>query len=222
MSTKIANGYRLPTEHLPQFVAAANTALHTMFVDLFRQLTATTADRLIREVSADQVATDGDQRDGTVRLKRLVEKVVRAEAARGEASPMHDDRDVSCAYTAVFDPADRQWVYLLLYPQHPAYQPVWDDLAHVEEFAYWNDVDQPDHVTDVEWQQRRDRWTSVLGRRPPGHVGLTYEASSTSADPVAMAAALNDLGPLLGHDPAYLDRWVPIEWANSRLHPGDD
>lgn len=37
------------------------------------------------------------------------------------------------------------------------------ELPHAEDYSYWNGMDHPDHVTDAEWQARRDEWDTAIG-----------------------------------------------------------
>lgn len=45
-----------------------------------------------------------------------------------------------------------------------------------EDFAYWNNSDQPSTVTDTEWDHRRDTWEKVFEVSwTPGTAGLVYK-----------------------------------------------
>jgi len=37
-------------------------------------------------------------------------------------------------------------------------------LPFIEEFGYWNNTDQPEELTDTQWNDRRSAWTTVLDR----------------------------------------------------------
>lgn len=52
------------------------------------------------------------------------------------------------------------------------------DLPWVEEYAYWNNTDRPDEVTDEEWEAREKAWNEVTKADPldrPGASGFTVE-----------------------------------------------
>lgn len=43
------------------------------------------------------------------------------------------------------------------------YYDAWYSLAEVERYGYWNNTDQPDDVSDEEWEERRAAWDRVFG-----------------------------------------------------------
>lgn len=37
-----------------------------------------------------------------------------------------------------------------------------DELGYVEEYGYWNNCDQPDHISDRRWERRRKKWDEII------------------------------------------------------------
>lgn len=48
------------------------------------------------------------------------------------------------------------------------------------EYAYWNNTDRPDEVSEVEWAERRDLWDRILPRFDPPAVRMLSWALRTS------------------------------------------
>lgn len=46
--------------------------------------------------------------------------------------------------------------------------------AGIEDYAYWNNTDEPDHLSEAEWNARRDAWTEVLDA-PQACLTMTWQ-----------------------------------------------
>lgn len=55
-----------------------------------------------------------------------------------------------------------------------AYDAILDAMPGVSEYAYWNNSDKPEHVTDEEWDDRASVWNAVLpGAGVPSECGYS-------------------------------------------------
>lgn len=54
------------------------------------------------------------------------------------------------------------------------YLRVWDSLDEVERWGYWNSADQPEDVSDEEWEERRETWDRVFGDDPVSERSLCF------------------------------------------------
>lgn len=97
---------------------------------------------------------------------------------------------VSAAYSGAATELESQSMTLVFYPLFDEIYGValmddnaiaeWFKQDFVKEFAYWNNSDRPDHVTDEEWAYRRDIWDAVFGdSRTFREAGLATECLSS-------------------------------------------
>lgn len=57
----------------------------------------------------------------------------------------------------------------------------WGDTCSIEEYAYWDNTDPPDHVNDLQWRTRKLHWEAALGKTMiPAVNGLTKQLSRNS------------------------------------------
>jgi hypothetical protein len=47
---------------------------------------------------------------------------------------------------------------LILFNGYPAYKKIWENMPNIEEFAYFNNTDKPDHISEEKWNDRYERW----------------------------------------------------------------
>ena len=60
---------------------------------------------------------------------------------------------------------------------------VWERQPEVEEYGYWNNTDQPEGVTDAEWDERRAAWERCLPNwSPPARQALNFTLRCDAAD----------------------------------------
>lgn len=65
-------------------------------------------------------------------------------------------------------------MYGITYVERSKWHKEWLKQPGVSEFAYWNNTDQPDHITDADWEQRRVIWDELLpGAGVPSLNGFT-------------------------------------------------
>jgi len=74
----------------------------------------------------------------------------------------------------------------IAYTEHDKWFEAWLKLPGIREYGYWNNVDPPDHVTDEEWEARREVWDRVLpGCGIPAMEGFSIDVSDTFGAPIA-------------------------------------
>lgn len=60
----------------------------------------------------------------------------------------------------------------------------WMAVTGVSEYAYWNNTDRPEHVSEAEWEQRRISWDQVFAQwDTPSLCGYTATIVSDSVGP---------------------------------------
>lgn len=87
------------------------------------------------------------------------------EGARN--SPFRDSLDISCSVVLL---PEHDATYMILYAADrwvESYHEVITGITEVEDFTYWNNTDRPDHLTQEEWDARRDKWDELVGRDRP-------------------------------------------------------
>ncbi len=53
-------------------------------------------------------------------------------------------------------------VLVLVRAERPEFRDAFAAMDEVAEYAYWNNADQPEGITESEWRQRKDAWNRVL------------------------------------------------------------
>lgn len=75
----------------------------------------------------------------------------------------------------VADPEEKDWNYAVLYCQRGAIIEEWNLTPQMEDFSYWSQSEKPEHVTDEEWQYRRESWNRVLANSTSfAQIGMTW------------------------------------------------
>ena len=169
MSTKIYNGYRIASTD------GARPDPFAVIGDLRPRLTETHR-RAGAELLADLAArihNDGEASDSPpivdawMQLNKLTKELADSPYRNGGM-----DLDFSVSFHT--DPADATVLYAMLFTEREDYRETWEATPGVEPWPYWNNCDQPDDVTDEEWDVRRDTWDRVIGWDPPALRGLHW------------------------------------------------
>ena len=59
----------------------------------------------------------------------------------------------------------------------------WESQPEVEPWGYWNNTDQPEGVTEEEWEERRQAWERCLPNwSPPARQALTFQLRCDPTD----------------------------------------
>ncbi|GAB2732795.1 hypothetical protein [Nocardioides pakistanensis] len=201
MSTKIYHGYRL----------AAGVDLFD-FVDHVRRTMNPIRDRLdARALIGGAVRSiDGADLGGRPRPGMPLFDAMSAyddlQRKTGPDSRLHDPHRFELAIGRD-KPSGRMLV--LLYADRPEYVEAWEALPQVEPYGYWNNADQPEDVTDAEWDERREAWDRVMpGYTPP--VACMASVALRADSDMGMFSLVQDTDKhrdlLLGEAPTLRDR----------------
>lgn len=72
-------------------------------------------------------------------------------------------------------------VLILYYGEHPEFRDVVESFPEIFEYNYWNNVDQPEELSDEEWEQRKKDWDVALpGLGIPSEEGLIFSINKPS------------------------------------------
>lgn len=181
MSTKIYNGYRITgTDGRPD-PFALTTDLRDVLLGIYRR----TYTRTLAELACCQIdrvewvnRTPGDA------MAALPDSPLwAAHAAIEEAAEIIEKKgrrvpplDFQCEIQFLADSANPDGpIYALLYTEREDYRQEFESIAGVEFWGYWNNTDQPDDVTDAEWDERRQVWDRILGWDAPVTRGLGWK-----------------------------------------------
>jgi hypothetical protein len=64
----------------------------------------------------------------------------------------------------------------IVYTENGKWFKQWLSMPGVSEYGYWNNTDQPDNISDEEWEVRSEVWDEVLGDLGiPSMVGFTID-----------------------------------------------
>ncbi|HUX69859.1 MAG TPA: hypothetical protein VMV41_05050 [Cellulomonadaceae bacterium] len=166
MSTKVHNGYRLAAGTDPfAFIASARAVLDPVRDRLDARILATAATALM----------DAATRDGADYPQSALTVAYLAHDDEQSKFAKTDRRENPNRFELVIV-ADTQTgrAGVLIYVERPELVDAFEALDAVEPYPYWNNSDQPDDVTDAEWDQRRDFWGRTVGSRPPAERGLSW------------------------------------------------
>lgn len=84
-----------------------------------------------------------------------------------------EDGDLACGCEVVFLEAHEK-LLAILYTRNEDIRNVWESHPLVKEYGYWNNTDQPDGITDGEWEKRKEDWDIALpGAGIPSREGST-------------------------------------------------
>lgn len=198
MSTKIFNGYILPHLSLGE--------LHE-FLLRFRSLISDKAqegiDRLHASISTDiidSLAIDGYSiASGEAKQYHMIEgKVVPLTAAycnvasrqrEVEKTGLRDPAyDYSCSLS--FCPADGG-ILALLFTEQNEFEEAWESMDEVTPFGYWDNTDEPNDITQEEWENRRRIWDKALGETGvPAHRFFEFDCIGKSSISPSKASEL--------------------------------
>lgn len=183
MSTKIHGGHRVDLDtwngNLFAFHAAARAACLDAYRELYLSrlvpLACLVADRLAHDDQYPRLRDDWDRDLGGASFAAIATEA-RVTPLQWATHYLEDcwthvnrtqrrnptyDLQVRLSYVA--DPDDARYAYLLVGTEHAdAYYPALRALDGVEEFAYWNNTDRPEDVTDEQWDERAAIWGRVL------------------------------------------------------------
>jgi len=157
MSTKIYEGYRFPVEHLNDFIDHVREHQLAALVEKVRALMALVPDERVREELStwEAVPDDIEKVKQYIRWSIVAERLCEA-SQRPEKSLFAVDSGWNFWLHGRF-------VYAIPWGQEFEHRAL--ELPYVEDFAYWDNTDPPENVSDEEWKRRGEIWEEVCLRR---------------------------------------------------------
>lgn len=198
MSTKIYGGFRITQPGATDFLsmqallnemsakltelARTETNKHVLrsAIDRFDQDSLRKAG-LINTAEAEGVERDPDEdaRDGyiTFAILRLLERGAKVEQTHQRDPSI----DMSCEVVLL---PHASGLYGIAYAENRAIENAFFASEGIERFAYWNNTDRPDDVTEEDWGARRRLWHALLpGSGVPAECGLSRKLSPVTVMP---------------------------------------
>ena len=198
MSTKIYSGLRLVAgadlwEFLQQLRREANVIRDRLDARLLAADAAMIVDR--RRIGNPVP----DEQPGGRARSAIWEAVDRFKADQdklGKSDIGHDPHRLELSVG--YDPVASRHM-LIMYCEATELRELVTGHPDVEEYGYWNNSDQPDGVTDQEWDERRQAWNRVLpGVGIPAETMLTFTLRShPHAGMTLVGLAGTGINPLL-------------------------
>lgn len=177
MSTKIYNGYRLAAD---TDVWEFTERLREQGNDERDRLDLEAIERAAEQLEAKRIADGGDLSPSPSPEARLMSGyLVWDELMRGlKDSRLGDPHQLDVTFIR---DAETGRIYCLLYAGN-SISHVFTEQPEVEEYGYWNNADQPEDVSDEEWEERRAVWDRILGWDPPVRRGLGFDLRADATD----------------------------------------
>jgi hypothetical protein len=155
MSTKIYYAVKLPTNKLMEFIKYAK--------DFHVQMAGLHIVKMMNKFEEDKVKQIKELMEKHYGTKTSIEeKDVRFALAfhvsqEQKNSMVKTPYDIACGITGWIKD---EYAYMMFYGVHYLDKMELPDYA--KEYGYWNNTDQPDEVTDEEWDERHDTWYYFL------------------------------------------------------------
>lgn len=114
------------------------------------------------------------------------------------------------------DPLTRR-IHARPYMDAEHYSEAWYALPEVEPYPYWNNTDQPDDVSDDEWEKRFRAWDRVFGHDPVSERALIFTLVELHKDSALAGPRWPNNGLLGGEDAerrALVERYCTDEVHN--------
>lgn len=158
MSTKIYKGFRLATDSMSQALS---------IVEGFRPWVAEQANQVM-DAFIENMGKNGH---GFIEAYDTWQEF-RREIRLKQANITHADTD----FTVVLIPSAGQLLGIV-YTVHQKWYEQWCQQPGVEEYSYWDNVDEPEGMSEEEWARRDKAW-SVLSDEPVSMQGFSIELVS--------------------------------------------
>jgi hypothetical protein len=176
MSTKLHHGYQLTVGTDPfAFIASARAALDPIRDRADAAVLAERAiDILDRAILDPEPTSDPDPFTALMKtpLNRAWSELNDEQSKLKENDWRRDPTRLELAIGR--DPLTER-LGVLLFAEERLLVDAFRALPEVEEYGYWNNSDQPDGVTEAQWDERREFWDRVLpGYDPPSVAMFTW------------------------------------------------
>jgi len=66
------------------------------------------------------------------------------------------------------------------------------ELSGAEEYAYWNNTDEPEGMTEEEWDARKNKWEKLVPKNKFSESGFCFEFAKNNELFFAISMAIND------------------------------
>lgn len=166
MSTKIYGGFRMRTSSLRAAWREAEA-----FRSEVRAMAATAQQSWLAARAAHLAVDPKGHAHTESPLVRAKAEMLEAHSGAehdSRRSPVHD-----WGVEIVFLPG-RRGLYGIMYAEQSVVHTAWLSRPSVRPYAYWNNTDRPDDVSDREWARRERTWDLLLpGATAPAAAGLT-------------------------------------------------
>jgi hypothetical protein len=187
VSTKIYNGYRLPKlslDDLNQWVRCFRAAMQRLSEEKFRRRIAELAAQLhddyhlgplegrLREAEKMGLRWQGVPTFMTARF--LTQHYYELTKHKNQRHPA-DDYEASLQVIPMED-----CILVLAYIEDSNMLKAFEALEPLRGYAFWNNTDRPEGVSEAAWAERRDNWDAALGDAAPIHRGFTVETIGTN------------------------------------------
>jgi len=197
MSTKLHHGYQLTVGTDPfAFIASARAALDPVRDRADAAMLAERAiDIIDRAILDPEPTSDPDPFTAVMKspLNRAWSELNDEQSKLKENDWRRDPTRLELAIG--LDPLTGR-LGVLLFAEERLLIEAFRALPEVEEYGYWNNSDQPDGVTDAQWDERREFWTRVLpGYDPPSVAMLTW--ALRGAYDAGLMRLANERSPLI-------------------------
>lgn len=161
MSTKIYEAYRIPLDRLNEFISYVRPQMMHRVGEYMYELMIGIKNEVVDEIYRDKYP-DGaaEGREENAKLYIRLEKV---------EEMMKEDLIKRPYERSIFDPVCGLNIWIL--DQNAYIIPVFTSLRGLSDkidypdfafdYSYWNNTDQPENVTDEDWEKRRDTWEEL-------------------------------------------------------------
>ena len=171
MSTKIFNGYCLPKmtlEELLVFCKSAQVKLGNKKKELLLELYLNS---VISGLDAHAIGM-GEKQTVNSATDGFYKRVLNIKRTN------YSDPIIDLESNAVFFPlADK--ILVVFYAQRKEMTEVWKNLPGMEEYGYWDSSDQPEEVSDLDWEKRGKEWNLAFpdSNSVPSKHGFVFDFS---------------------------------------------
>ena len=178
MSTKIYHGFKINTSSISKVLEMVET-FRPYILEEGKKLYKNFEDHLLGYKKIDQTKEDAIK---DIRIKWLTAwwEMKRTQ----QRLPL-----VDTLFSITIFPLDDYFLGIV-YTEHDTWYFQWLEQENVEDYAYWNNSDKPDKLTDEEWDERYKNWSKVLldnkqGQSLPAMCGFSIDiADPNGIDPI--------------------------------------
>lgn len=194
MSTRVYSGFIFKSRKFHEITQQMGKLVPAIEALQRRKYDAAFASYLVKLVDSSKIAEAAGQaglKEGYPDL--AVERLLRDRIRRLRASPTRDPLvDWTLGLKCWWSASEQAYVGHLYGEMQQPVRELLLSRSIARDFAYWNNSDQPDSVTNREWRRREKVWDEVLDDK--GHFLFDYEGVYIDSEPMS---------------PAELASWLP-------------